>query len=153
MKTVLILFALLILVIVAGKFTLDYLQKNPNIFAKTQKVTIGGQSFNLLIAQSEKDKQVGLSGRDSITKDSGMIFPFDKAGDYPFWMRNMKFPLDILYINGTKIVMVFKNVQPPQQTDGNPQIVRSDEPADKVIELTAGTVDKYNIKKGDEIKL
>ncbi|MGN6622748.1 MAG: DUF192 domain-containing protein, partial [Candidatus Nitrosocosmicus sp.] len=55
----------------------------------------------------------GLSIKNSLNDSEGMLFPFDKPGDYSFWMKDMKFPIDILWIDtNNKIVHIEKNLQP-----------------------------------------
>lgn len=55
----------------------------------------------------------GLSFRNSLNASEGMLFLFDNSGDYSFWMKDMKFPLDILWINpANNIVHIEKNLQP-----------------------------------------
>ncbi len=55
----------------------------------------------------------GLSIKNILNESQGMLFPFHNPGDYSFWMKDMKFPLDILWINSdNKIVHIEKNLQP-----------------------------------------
>ena len=81
-----------------------------------------------------------------------MVFPFNKADYYSFWMKDMKFPIDIIYLKDKKIVTIFENVL-PQSSDQNPEILNPEEPSDTVLEINAGLARKYNLKKGDIIRL
>ena len=65
----------------------------------------------------------------------------------------MNFPLDIIWINGNKIVDISKNIQAPKNTGRLPVIISPSTKIDKVLELSAGAVEKFNIKIGDEIKI
>ncbi|MDD3293001.1 MAG: DUF192 domain-containing protein, partial [Candidatus Pacebacteria bacterium] len=67
-----------------------------------------------------------------------------------FWMKDMQFPIDILWVNGNKIVNISENV--PIYTNEEITRMNSVYPIDKVIELKAGTVSKYGIKINDEVK-
>ncbi len=155
MKIVLGLFALLILIVVIGKFSQDYLKGNPLPFMgpATKTVTINGHDFKLEEAKTAKDKEVGLSGRTTLAKDGGMLFKFDKPDLYPFWMKNMKVSIDIIYVKDGKIVTIFPDMQAPKSADEVPIIVKSEEPADTVIEINAGDSEKYKIKNGDTVTI
>ena len=81
-----------------------------------------------------------------------MLFLFEKSSKRSFWMAGMNFPLDIIWINGNKIVDISKDAQPPKNI-GLPAIISPSTKIDKVLELSAGAVEKFNIKIGDEIKI
>ena len=69
-------------------------------------IKINNHTFNVEVAKTPKDQQLGLSGRDGISDDQGMLFAFDTPDYYNFWMKDMKFPLDIIFINNTKIISI-----------------------------------------------
>lgn len=119
---------------------------------KTPTAKIGNQTLNLYIAKSDKDKQVGLSKYKKIENNRGMIFQFGRADYYPFWMKDMKFPIDIIFIKDEEIVTIFKNVNPVSDNK-NLRVYNSDKPADTVIEVNAGLSEKYKLKVGDKISL
>lgn len=152
MKTILALFAFLFIIVLAIIIYQNYTKSGILPFSKPATATINSQTFNLIAAKSAKDKEIGLSNKNSLPQNTGMIFIFDKADFYSFWMRNMKFPIDILFINGNKIVTIFQNAQ-PQKNEVSIPIYKSKEPADKVLEINAGLSQKYNIKEGDIIKI
>ncbi|MBP6890797.1 DUF192 domain-containing protein [Candidatus Parcubacteria bacterium] len=111
---------------------------------------IGNKHFNLLQAKTLNQKKIGLSGRESLPKDFGMIFLYDKKSVRQFWMQGMNFPLDFVWIDGDKIIQINENISiqnlPP------PETIESQYPADKVLELNAGTCKESNIKVGDSIR-
>lgn len=158
---ILLLFALLLAVVGGIAFSQNYF-KNGNIsifnsnilpFTKTPTATINNKKFTLLVAKSAKDKEIGLSEKTSIPDDTGMLFPFGKADYHSFWMKNMKFPIDIIYINKNRIVTIYQNVQPPKEREESLPIFKPEEPADTVLEINAGLSKKYNLKKGDNVKI
>jgi uncharacterized protein len=110
---------------------------------------VNNNKIKLLIAKSQKDKELGLSIYKTLPNNQGMIFSFGKKDYYSFWMKNMKFPIDIIYLNNKKIVTIFKNV--PTSKDLNPPIYKPTSPADTVLEINAGVSKKYNLKIGDSI--
>ena len=128
------------------------LLRTPAPFKPTQKAVLGNHTFKIKPAASDKEKQIGLSATNKLPNDYGMIFKFNEDGYYPFWMRDMKYPIDILFINDGKIVKVFSKVSPPIANEGLKLYV-SDKPADTVLEISSGLSEKYKIKEGDSIKL
>ncbi len=154
MKIILALFALL-LAIIAG---IAFIQTNPKnisfpFFTKTPTATINNQKFTLLIAKTAQEKEIGLSEKTSLPQDTGMLFSFGQSDYYSFWMKNMKIPIDIIYINKNKIVTMYENLQPPKSQDESLPILKPDEPSDTVLEINAGLSKKYSFKKGDTVKL
>lgn len=154
MKLILGLFAIL-LIVIGGVY---YTQKGFDfslLFPKTATITIKDHLSKPLIAKTDKEKEIGLSEKTSINKDSGMLFVFDKADFYSFWMKNMKFPIDIIFINKDRIVTIHSNLKPPvvDTKDEDILIYKPEEPADRVLEIQAGLSDSYGFKKGDEVKI
>ena len=153
MKKVLGLFALL-LIIVAGIFFAQNYLKTRTIFPfiKSPKALINNHTFQLTVARSPEEKEVGLSKATSLSENQGMIFLFEKPDYYSFWMKDMKLPIDIIYINKDEIVTIQNNVQPPKSKEENPIIYAPTQPSDKVLEISGGLSEKYNFKKGDKVK-
>lgn len=154
MNTKLIIGAITILIILALAFVFGqkYLQTG-GLFTPTTKVTINNHAFSVAIAKSSKDKQVGLSSRASLGKDEGMIFSFGTPDYYHFWMKNMKFPIDIIYIKDRKIVTILDNVPVPTTNPDNPETYQPTEAADTVLEIGAGVAKQYGIKVGDSVTI
>lgn len=143
MKNLLIPIALIIIIIVITMISLA---------AKTTKtVTINGRSFDIDIAKSKDQQEKGLAIYDSLPENKGMVFPFDHSDYYAFWMKDMKFPIDIIYINQNKIVDVFENVPNPKSADSALPIFKPRTPANLVLEINAGLSQKYSFKIGDSI--
>jgi uncharacterized protein len=116
------------------------------------KITIKSHSFNLLLAKTDKEKQVGLSNTKLLSANQGMLFKFDKPDYYSFWMKNMKFPIDIIFIKNNKVVTVYSKVKPPTSVTDQLAIYQPLEPADSVLEINAGLADKYGFKKDSTIQ-
>lgn len=115
----------------------------------TQQVELRGE---VEIADTMLKRAKGLSGRAKLEENKGMLFLFTKPGKYTFWMAEMNFPIDIIWINENTIVDISKNVQPPKNNE-LPAIVSPLMAADKVLEISAGSAEKFNIKINDEIKM
>lgn len=152
LKNLLLILGLFGLALILAFILSNTLIKNNSLFKPSPTVVIGSHNIKVTIAKTAKEKEVGLSEYTSLPKDAGMIFPFGAAGNYPFWMKNMKLPIDIIYIKNKKVVEVFQNAQPPKNKNENPPIFQSSEPADTVLEINAGLSKEYGIKKGTEVK-
>ena len=111
-------------------------------------IEIKGKTFNVELARSPKKKSFGLSNREDIKDNRGMLFMFPKSDEYVFWMKNMEFDLDIIWINDGKIVHIEKNVSHDSSELINPKVK-----ADQVLEINSGISDKYNFEIGDEVKI
>lgn len=121
---------------------------------KINKVHIDNIDLKIEIADTAEARKKGLGGKDSLPSDSGMLFIFPKADYYNFWMKGMKFPIDIIWIKEKKVVAITKNV-PPQvdgQLDTDLPIYTPSEPIDSALEVNAGFTDAHNIKIGDSIE-
>lgn len=114
------------------------------------KVRIQGTIFSVDVAATEAQKQKGLGGRKTLLADQGMLFPYDHKETYNFWMRGMLFPLDFIWIDGKIIADLTENVQPPQNGE-NPVVVKPAVPVDKVLEVSAGTINRLGITIGDRV--
>lgn len=114
------------------------------------EVSLRGKTFQIEIANTPTKRERGLGGRDALAADQGMYFPFDQALPWVFWMKDMRFPIDILWLRDSKIVDIHKNVPPPAG-DGPLETYRPLEPADAVLELKAGTSDELGLQPGDAL--
>jgi uncharacterized protein len=115
-------------------------------------VCAGERCFNVEIAKTWTQREIGLMNREKLEKDRGMLFVFDKEDIYPFWMKNTLIPLDMIWIgDNSNVVFISKNVQPCKSLIC-PSIVPSSK-AKYVLEINAGIVDKIGLKVGDELKV
>lgn len=117
---------------------------------KSPSLKVRGKTFSLYVTKTDKDKQVGLSKYNNISNGKGMIFIFDKPGYYPFWMKGMKFPIDIIYIKDDKVVTVLKDLR-AESSDS--VIYYPTTPANKVLEINAGLSTQYGITSGDTVQI
>lgn len=104
------------------------------------------------VAEFEADKARGLSGRDCLNEDMGMLFPYALTGDYCFWMKDMKFPIDMIWLdNEKKIVTIMDKASP----DTYPQGFCPDRPAQYILEVNAGAAERngWTVGTGLEFSL
>lgn len=155
MKTILLLLGVFILAVGIFLFTQNLLGGNGLSFlSKTATAKIKDTEVKLSVADTPKGQQKGLSGRKSLASDRGMLFVFKTPDYYSFWMKGMKFPIDIIYLRGEKVVTIYKNIQPPKSAnDTSLPVYTPEEPSDKVIEVNANFSDKHGLKKGDSVSI
>jgi uncharacterized membrane protein (UPF0127 family) len=109
-----------------------------------------GTSITAELAVTEAERQKGLMFREGLLPDQGMLFVFGEEDIYYIWMKNMKFSIDILWLDEEKrIVHMEKNV-PPCKKDPCPSY-SSKIPAMYVLELRAGSVDENKLKPYDRL--
>lgn len=111
--------------------------------------------INLELADTAEKRTKGLGYRDFLATGSGMLFVHDKAQKYTYWMKGMKFPIDIIWILDDEIVDIIPNIPPPieGQTDDTLERFAPITEVNKVLETNAGFVESNNIQKGDKIIL
>jgi len=108
----------------------------------------GNQSFNYERAVTQQQQEKGLSYRQSLSKNQAMLFIFDKPDVECFWMKDMNFPLDMIWLNADKqVVHIEHDVQPSSY----PNSFCPDTPAKYVIEVNAGTTTSVGLKTGDQV--
>lgn len=109
--------------------------------------------LNIEIADTKEKRAKGLGGRDSLATDSGMMFTFDKPGQYQFWMKGMRIPLDFIWVNDNKVVDLLQNILPPEvnQADNTLPIYAPVVSITQMIEVNAGFINANNIQIGDKV--
>lgn len=143
----------LVILLILGILFLSFIGLQKTTTNSKQSATINGVNFNLEIAQTKEQKSIGLAKYKKIEKNFAMYFPFERKDYYSFWMKDMKFPIDIIYIDNGKIVAIFKNVQNPKSPNDKLQVYNPEKLADSVLEISAGLSDKYNFKTGNRVSI
>ena len=84
-----------------------------NATEKEWVLSLGSFSIPVTLADSPEEREQGLSGTLSLPKESGLLFLFDKPDFYGFWMKDMAYPLDIVWIDKDfKIIGISKDIAP-----------------------------------------
>ncbi len=136
-KLALILFLLLFLL---------HLNRAPET-GKIQYVDFALVRVGVEVADNPLARTQGLSGRESLQEGEGLLFVFDRPGRHSFWMKDMNFPIDIIWLEGDgDVVHIEKDVRP----DSYPQTFTPRLPARYVLEVNAGFTENQNIKVGDK---
>lgn len=147
LKTGVLLLTTLAVVLVATFFiTMAFEPKTSSI----STVTIGTTTVAVEVARDDTSRQRGLSGRASLAEGHGMLFVFEEEGDWGIWMKDMNFPIDIIWAatDGT-IVTIEKNVSP----ETYPKSFYPAQPALYVLEVSAGFAERHNVVEGNKIVL
>ncbi len=112
-------------------------------------VMVGDIVIAVEIAKSSQEKQKGLCCRDSLPENQGMLFVYDMPGNYRFWMKDTRIPLDMYWISSEKkIVHIEENVQP----ESYKKSFGTDVPSQYVLETNAGFAKQHNIRVGDTVE-
>lgn len=129
--------------------------KTPTPTQFVPKVTINEKEIKVEIAKTSKERTKGLGERSSLDTDYGMLFVFDSARSPVFWMKDMKFPIDIIWIKSGKIVKIDKNVPVPKTGVQDTSLPKysAQESVDYVLEVNAGFSDSNSIKVGDSVSI
>lgn len=151
MKSIRIILVLLLIAVVFVTVVEFFISEKK--VGQSSFVQIGETRINVEIADTDALRERGLSGRESLGEKDGMLFVFPEKGTYGFWMKDMRFPIDIVWISNGNIVGVEKNIDPQI---GAPiqklKIYYPPQEVDVILEVTAGRSDNLGIKTGDEIE-
>lgn len=151
-KTVIIIATVVIVIYLVVTVAVVLLSRKGPI---SSQVTINDKTFSVDVADTREEREKGLSGRKKLDAGEAMLFVFEETGLHTFWMKDMKFNLDIIFIKDDKIVTIHKNVEKP-----SPDLAPAElehyaprESANFVLEINSGLSDKYSFKEGDTVKI
>ena len=113
------------------------------------RVIINGDKINLEVVTSIEDQKRGLSNRDLLDYDTGMLFLYEDSKRRSFWMKEMRFSIDILWIDeNNTIIGIEESVSP----DSFPERFVSPKPVSFVLELVGGWSKEHGLKIGDTVE-
>ena len=113
------------------------------------QVEINDQKISVEVVKDLESQVKGLSGRKSLPQNAGMLFVYNEKDFRTFWMRDMEFAIDIIWIDGEKIVEITENL--PVPTDENIPSYTSKAKVDKALEVNAGFVKGNSIEVGNDV--
>ncbi len=116
------------------------------------QVIINDNVIYVEIPQTPAERFKGLSERESLAENQGMLFVFSEKQKPGFVMRKMNFPLDFIWINNNQIVEITKNVPVPN-SDQDLQVYYPQTEVNYVLEVNAGYSDKHNVKIGNKVDI
>ena len=117
-------------------------------YRNDKAVSIGTGKLKSEVVSTQADRAQGLSGRPCIEAGQGMLFVFEKPGKYPFWMKDMKFSIDIVWMDANKrVIGLDTNVSPSTY----PDLFVSKEPAQYVLEVQANHSKDLKVELGTPV--
>jgi uncharacterized membrane protein (UPF0127 family) len=114
-------------------------------------VELGGQRYQVELAQDDAARARGLMFRDARDADRGMLFIHDSTGPQAYWMKNTKIPLDILYFDEQRKLVSQQRDVPPCSAGNACPPYPSSKPARYVLELNAGQAERLKLQDGTEL--
>lgn len=113
-------------------------------------INISDHNINAEVADTAEKRNAGLSGRKNLSEDAGMLFVFEIPAKYSFWMKDMLYPLDIIWIDeNKKIIAISENITP----DTYPASFFPSDPVKYALEVNGGWTKNNQIRIGDFIEL
>ena len=115
----------------------------------TKQIKLAGVNLTVDLATDDATREQGLSARNNLSEDQGMLFIFDTPGHYAFWMKDMNFPIDMIWIDqNLKVVYIQKDAEPSSY----PNLFTPKVNAKYVLEVFSGFSEKNNLKIGDSVQ-
>lgn len=132
-KITLVIVIILILIVINSDRIYNLLNQKTD----QRKIILNKQTFNLEIADTPQERKQGLSGRKNLATSTGLLFVFDQPGTYGFWMKDMNFPIDIIWLDKNKKTLgQTKNLKP----ESFPKIFYSPPNTSYALEINAGVI-------------
>lgn len=138
----------------SGSYSPDNTVANPASGSFVQ-VNVGDtSSVSVEVAGTPAEHIKGLSGRKLLEENHGMLFVFEQEGSPSFWMYDMRFPLDILWINNGRIVYIHENVPHPDPGTAASElpVYRPPVKITHVLEVNAGWAKEHEVQIGDIVR-
>jgi len=107
----------------------------------------GVQVFSVEMATTEQEKETGLMYRKELPDGKGMLFDFSPEQQVSMWMKNTYISLDMIFIRADGRILRIAESTEPLST----KIISSGGPVKGVLEVIAGTAQKYGIAPGDRV--
>lgn len=142
------------MVLVAGAMSIPYLQSLDTAESKAE-VKIGDQFIIADVAKDAPARERGLGGRKSIGINEGMLFVFEEPARHPFWMKYMRFPIDIIWISEQDVIVgITENVLPePGAAESELRNYYPPVPVLRVLEVAAGRTKLFKAGIGSAISI
>jgi uncharacterized membrane protein (UPF0127 family) len=127
-----------------------FLRNTPqqSIEQTTSVITVKNTSVMVEIADTDAERTLGLSGRDTLASDHGLLFVFPRDTRANFWMKDMKFAIDIMWVDSQKKII---HIEDSLQPSTYPKTFSPDADARYVLEVPAGFAKSHDILVGDTL--
>lgn len=126
-------------------------------FAKLQDyahaivTTSTGKEISVEVADTVEKRSLGLGKRSGLENGWGMLFVFEKRKQHGFWMKDMQFPLDIIWLDNHRIVHILRNVQ-PAKSGVIPPVMTPPVSGNFVLEIDSGRADELKLQVGQRLR-
>ncbi len=141
-------FAIITFLLVAVLVLLGWILFREYSTINTVTAQIGKETFKLEVADTDAARIQGLSERDNLPSGAGMLFVFNTDDNWRMVMRQMRFPIDIVWLDANKKIVHIKHNATPAEY---PEEYKADSPTRYVIEVPSGTFKKLGVQEGDSI--
>ncbi len=115
---------------------------------RTADISVRGKVLHAMVADSFVKQMIGLMFRQRMGKDACMLFIFSREARHGIWMRNMRFPIDIMWLDSGRRIVDFVEMAMPTSKS----VYKPDGNAKYVLEVNAGFIKRNRIKKGDAVR-
>jgi uncharacterized membrane protein (UPF0127 family) len=116
---------------------------------RTVEVRVGDARVQAELAVDEAARKRGLAGRDRLGENRGMLFVYPDREIRTYWMKGMRFPIDIVWIDRGRVTSVASDVPAPQ--GGDVPLYPSGHPVNRVLEVPAGWAARHGVERGDRV--
>ena len=122
-------------------------QLTPIFFPLSTK--LDNAKIRIELADTPEERIKGLSGREKLDENSGLLFVYEELGIYGIWMKDMNFSIDVIWLDKDyRVIDIASDVQP----DSFPEVFEPGAPALYILEVNAGFAQRNGIKTGDDLK-
>lgn len=126
-------------------------EKQPQVLPVRAKAQISGQVINLEVAQTSQQQSMELMYRTELADTTGVLFNIAPPRPVNVWMKNMRFPLDIVFLQDEQIKAIQLSAMPCDSI--NCPAYSSIAAVDRVIQLRSGKVAQLGLKVGDRLPI
>ena len=120
-------------------------------YAHAIVTTSTGKEISVEVADTVEKRSLGLGKRSGLENGWGMLFVFEKRKQHGFWMKDMQFPLDIIWLDNHIIAHILRNVQ-PAKSGVIPPVMTPPVAGNFVLEIDAGRADDLKLQVGQRLK-
>ena len=151
-KLVLIVFAVLLPLALFGWLS----SHSPDLLSPSKqnsgmkRMLVGTVPITVEVAETVVAQTRGLSGRDALPENTGLLFSFSEDETHGIWMKDMRFPIDIVWAGSDGTIVHLESAVSP---DTYPRVFAPNEPSRYVLELPAGFLDVHDIAVGDKLSV
>ncbi len=142
-----------VLLITSTVLILAVMQVKEKPTPSIQTLTIGNARLDVTLADTYEKREQGLSGKPKMAENEGMLFTFPVSGTWTFWMNDMLFDLDFIYIKDQQVIAVKERIPAPKNNNGTVALIEPKKEFDWMVEVNAGWVENNTIKIGDRVRL